>query len=51
MLQAVSHLFKLYSPWQHTKYKVKHEEGANDDEGDEVQPVPCVPWGIIGLNT
>lgn len=38
-----------YSPWQHAQHQVQHEEGANDDEGNEVQPVPRVPWGIVGL--
>lgn len=41
------------SPWflpgKHTQHQVEHEEGANDDEGDEVQPVPCVASRIICL--
>ena len=30
-------------PGQHTQYEVQHKKGADDDEGDEVQPVPSVP--------
>lgn len=30
-------------PRQHTQHEVQHKKGANDDEGDEVQPVPSVP--------
>lgn len=41
------------SPWslprKHTQHQVEHEKGANDDEGDEVQPVPRVASRIIGL--
>lgn len=30
-------------PRQHTQHQVEHKERANDDEGDEVHPVPCTP--------
>lgn len=30
-------------PRQHTQHEVQHKKGADDDEGDEVQPVPSVP--------
>lgn len=36
-------------PWQHTQHKIEHEERANDDERDEVHPVPCTPCSIIAL--
>lgn len=36
-------------PWQHTQHEVQHKKGADDDEGDKVQPVPSVPWGIVAL--
>lgn len=36
-------------PRQHTQNKVQHKKGADDDEGDEVQPVPCVASRIICL--
>lgn len=36
-------------PWQHPQNQVEHEERANDDEWDEVEPVPGVPWSIVGL--
>lgn len=32
-----------YSPGEYTQDQVEHEERADDNEGDEVQPVPCVP--------
>lgn len=41
------------SPWflprKHTQHQVEHEEGADDDERNEVQPVPCVTSRIVGL--
>lgn len=37
------------SPRQHPQNQVEHEERADDDEWDEVEPVPGVPWGIVGL--
>lgn len=30
-------------PRQHTQHQVEHKERADDDEGDEVHPVPCTP--------
>ena len=36
-------------PTEDTKDKVEHEEGADDDEGDEENPVEGAPKGIICL--
>ena len=38
-------------PWQDTQHQVEHEEGADDDERDEVEPVPGVSRYIVGLHT
>lgn len=38
-------------PWQDTKHQVEHEKGANNDERDEVEPVPVVSHCIISLKT
>ena len=37
------------SPAEDAKDKVEHEEGADDDEGDEENPVESVPKCIVGL--
>lgn len=36
-------------PWEYTQHQVKHEEGADDDEGDVVHPVPGTSLHIITL--
>ena len=36
-------------PAENTKNEVEHEEGAEDDEGDEEHPVPPVPLRVVGL--
>ena len=36
-------------PAENAKDKVEHEEGADDDEGDEEHPVERVPKGIVCL--
>ena len=37
------------SPAEDAKDEVEHEKGANDDEGDEENPVESVPKCIVGL--
>ena len=37
------------SPAEYTKDEVEHEEGAEDDEGDEEHPVPGLPLRVVGL--
>ena len=41
--------FTGHSPAEHTKDEVEHEEWAQDDEGDEEDPVEHGASGIIGL--
>ena len=36
-------------PTEYTKDEVEHEEGAEDNEGDEEHPVPAVPLRVVGL--
>ena len=36
-------------PTEHAKHQVEHEEAADDDEGDEEDPVERVPKGIVCL--
>ena len=36
-------------PTEHAKHQVEHEEAADDDEGDEEDPVESVPECIVGL--
>lgn len=36
-------------PWEYTQHQVEHEEGANDDEGDVIHPVPGAALHIITL--
>ena len=38
-------------PTEHAKHQVEHEEAADDDEGDEEDPVEGVSEGVIGLGT
>ena len=37
------------SPTEDAKDEVEHEEGPDDDEGDEEDPVESVPECIVGL--
>ena len=39
----------VYSPRQDAQNQVQHEERSDDDEWNKVEPVPRVPWGIVGL--
>ena len=39
----------LEIPAENAKDKVEHEKGADDDEGDEEDPVERVPKGIVCL--
>lgn len=43
------HAEVLHLPRQDSQNQVEHKEGAYDDEGDEVHPVPGGPQCIIGL--
>lgn len=36
-------------PRQDTQHQVEHKEGADDDERDEVDPVPHGTQGVVGL--
>ena len=36
-------------PAQDSEDEIEHEEGADDDEGDEEDPVEGAPDGIVGL--
>lgn len=36
-------------PREHAQHQVKHEEGADDDERDEVEPVPRVAGRVVCL--
>ena len=36
-------------PTEDAKDEVEHEEGSDDDEGDEENPVESVPKCIVGL--
>ena len=36
-------------PREDSQHQVQHEEGPDDDEGDEVEAVPRGPQGIVGL--
>ena len=36
-------------PAEYTKNEVEHEEGAEDDEGEEEHPVRGVPIRVVGL--
>lgn len=36
-------------PRKDSQHQVEDKEGANDDEGDEVEPVPEGAQGIVGL--
>lgn len=38
-----------HSPRQDTQHQVQHKERANNDERNEVNPVPCGTQGIVGL--
>ena len=38
-----------HSPAEDSEDKVEHEEGSDDDEGHEVDPVPGVPNGVVHL--
>lgn len=42
-------LFQCNSPRQDSQHQVEDKEGANDDERDEVHPVPCGTQGVVGL--
>lgn len=42
-------MYRADLPWKNTEHQVEHEEGPDDDEGDEVEPVPGVSCHIIGL--
>jgi len=44
-------MFIADSPREDTEHQVEHEEGSDDDEGDEVEPVPGVSCYIVGLDT
>jgi hypothetical protein len=37
------------SPAEDTKNEVEHEEGSNDDEGNEVHPVEGAAQRVVGL--
>ena len=37
------------SPAEYTKDEVEHEEGAEDDEGEEEHPVPSGSIRVVGL--
>ena len=39
------------SPTEDAKDEVEHEEGSDDDEGDEEDPVESVPKCIVGLQS
>ena len=41
--------FTSHSPWEDSEHEIEHEEGAEDDEGDEVHPVEVAAHGVIGL--
>ena len=36
-------------PREHAQHQVEHEEGSDDDEGQEVEPVPGVAGRVVGL--
>ena len=40
---------QIDSPTEDAKDKVEHEEGSDDDEGNEENPVESVPKCIVGL--
>ena len=37
------------SPAENAEDEVEHEEGAEDDEGEEEHPVRGAPLGVVGL--
>jgi len=40
-----------HAPGEHAQHQVEHEEGADDDEGDVVHPVPGAALHVVALKT
>lgn len=40
---------KVVLPTEHAQNKIEHEEGAHQNEGNEVEPGPFISYGIINL--
>lgn len=42
-------MIKVFLPTEHAQNQIEHKEGANQNQGNKVEPGPFISYGIINL--